>query len=213
MKNYVRIIFLALIIPIMAFQPQDDEFVPMKDIEAFKRNILEVAENTTSIQASFVQQKYLEILSETIESKGEMLFKKPNLLKWSYTDPYEYMIVLNGKEVLINDDGKVNSFDMSSSKAFTEINELIVSTVRGNVLQEERFDIEYFQNNSTYLVKLLPKEAHFKKHIEEINVFFEKNNHMVSRIRLIEAGGDYTLIDFFNKKMNAPVAIEEFEIR
>ncbi|ELR71311.1 outer membrane lipoprotein carrier protein LolA [Fulvivirga imtechensis AK7] len=212
MKNKYYILFI-LIIPLLALTAQDDKLVQMQNIDAFKKNISEVAEKTTSIQTSFVQEKYLGILSESIESKGKMLFKKPNLLKWSYTVPYEYTIVLNGKEVLINDEGNVNSFDMSSSKAFTEINDLIVSTVQGNVLQEKRFNIEYFQSDNRYLVKLLPKEAHFKKHIEEIHVFFDKNDYTVAQIRLNEAGGDYTLINFFDKTMNAPVANEEFQIR
>lgn len=212
MKNKYYIL-LTLIIPLLALTAQDNKFVPMQNIDAFKKNISEVAEKTTSIQTSFVQEKYLGILSESIESKGEMLFKKPNLLKWSYAVPYEYTIVLNGKEVLINDEGNINSFDMSSSKAFTEINDLIVSTVQGNVLQEKRFNIEYFQSDNRYLVKLLPKEDHFKKHIEEIHVFFDKSDYTVAQIRLNEAGGDYTLINFFNKTMNAPVANEEFQIR
>ena len=172
-----------------------------------------MATNTNTIQASFNQNKYLNILSNSVESSGTMHFKKPDLLKWSYTSPYNYAILLNGQEIKINDEGKVNSFEIRNSKIFKELNDLIINSVQGNVLQEERFDISYLENNKLYLARLSPKEEQLKSYIKQIDVYFEKSDYTVNKIQLFEHEGDYTLITFHNKKINSSIPDGEFSFQ
>lgn len=192
---------------------QNDSFETMRDIPAFKKGINRMATNTKTIQASFNQNKYLNILSSSVESSGTMHFKKPDLLKWSYTSPYNYAILLNGEEIKINDEGKVNSFEIRNSKIFKELNDLIINSVQGNVLQEDRFDISYLENNKLYLARLSPKEEQLKSYIKQIDVYFEKSDYTVNKIQLFEHEGDYTLITFHNKKINSSIPDSEFSFQ
>ena len=178
----------------------------MSDIASFRQGIDKMAASTQSIEASFQQEKYLSILSSSVKSAGSMYFKKPGLLKWSYTEPYHYAILLNGDEIKINDEGKINSFEIKNSKIFKELNDLIINSVQGNVLQEERFDISYLENNELYLARLVPKEEHLKEYIKQIDVYFEKSDFTVNKLQLYESGGDYTIISFQNKSLNATLA-------
>lgn len=208
------IIYLFLLITALPVQSQDEgSFSPLKDVELLKTGIRKMAESTNSIHTSFTQEKHLSILSNKITSKGEMYFKKPQLLKWAYTEPYNYVIVLNGKEIKISDEGKVSSFDITSSQVFKEINDLIINSVRGNILQEDRFTISYFQNHNSYMVKLLPKEEALKEYLNEIIIFFDKSDFTVSSIRLNEPGDDYTLIKFMDKKLNVPIPDAQFNVQ
>lgn len=204
---------LFLFIVLSSFKPNAQDFKPLKDISNFKKGLADMAATTTSIKASFKQEKYLSILSNKIDSEGTILFKKPNLLKWSYSQPFEYTIVLNGKEIIIKDQGNVNSFDIGSSQAFKQINELIINSVEGNILDEARFSIEYLEGKDLYLTKLIPKEAQLKNFIQGIDIYFDKKDFSVSQVRLIESEGDYTLISFFNKKMNENIPNENFTIK
>ena len=199
--------------PVISFAQKASEFSPMKDVDAFRKGIEKMAASTNTIQTSFSQEKYLALLSNTISSEGQMRFKKPQFLKWAYTSPYSYIIVLNGKDLVVSDEGKVTSFDMSSSQVFVEVNDLIVHSVHGNILQEDRFKIEYSENETLYLARLFPKEAQMKQYIEEIEVYFDKKDFTVSKIRLNEPGEDYTVITFHDKKLNAPISDEEFDIQ
>lgn len=196
-----------------AFQAGESGFAKMKDREAFRKGVDQMAAATQSIQASFQQEKYLSILSDKIVSEGNIDFKKPNLLRWEYHEPFEYGIILNGKEMAIKDEGKVNSFDIASSQTFQQINELIIHSVQGNVLDEKKFEIEYFENEALYLAKLLPKEAQMAKFLKGIDIYFDKKDFTVAKIRLVEAEDDYTLISFSDKKMNAQIPDEHFAIR
>lgn len=188
------------------------EYVPMKDIQAFRKGIEQMAASTTSIKADFKQEKYLSILSNKIDSEGVILFKKPNLLRWEYKSPFEYIIVLNGNEIMIKDQGKVNAFDIGGSQAFKEVNNLIINSVQGNVLDTEQFHIEYYESEVLYLAKLTPKDAKMKQFLQGIDIHFDKKDFSVSKVKLIESEGDYTLITFFNKKLNENLPDASFSI-
>ncbi len=199
-----------LAVLICSFQPGKEEFTAMKDIAAFRAGLSKMAAATKSIKASFTQEKYLAILANTIESEGSIQFKKPNLLKWEYTTPYQYAIILNGKELIINDQGKENSFDIASSQAFKQINELIVNSVQGNILDEERFTIKYLESKNHYLAQLQPKEEQMKKFLKGIDVYFDKEKYTVAKIRLTEPEDDYTLITFNNTRLNESISDDIF---
>lgn len=207
---YKNIFILFLAITLFSFQTGDGQFTALKDKASFLQGIERMATSTKTIKAEFKQEKYLNILANKIDSKGKIYFKKPNLLRWEYNQPFEYVIILNGKEIIIKDQGNVNSFDIGSSQAFKQINELIINSVQGNVLDEERFNIEYLENNSVYLAKLTPKEEQLKKFLKGIDIYFDRNDYSVERVKLIEPGDDYTLITFQNKRMNEDIADEKF---
>src|SRR5690554_4247805 len=148
-NTYLNILFSFILLCV--FTPAKAQLSPMQDVDKFRSGISEMAATTTSIKASFKQEKFLSMLSNKINSQGTLLFKKPNLLKWSYNTPFEYTTILNGKEIIIKDQGSTSSFDIGSSQAFKQINELIINSVEGNILDEERFSIEYLEGKDLYL--------------------------------------------------------------
>lgn len=203
-----KIIFIVLIL--FGSQVAYSQFVPLKDKIAFLKGIESMAASTQTIKADFTQEKYLNILANKIDSKGKILFKKPNLLRWEYNQPFAYVIILNGKEIIIKDGGNTNSFDIGSSQAFKQINELIINSVQGNVLDEERFEITYKESDRQFLTELIPKEEQLKKFLKGIDIYFSKTDYSVTQVKLIEPEDDYTLISFQNQKMNEPVSNENF---
>ena len=59
-----------------------------------------MSKNTLSIESDFVQEKNLQVLSEKIISKGHFTFKKENRLRWEYTSPSKYLIVINNQKII-----------------------------------------------------------------------------------------------------------------
>ncbi|UII28859.1 outer membrane lipoprotein carrier protein LolA [Fulvivirga maritima] len=208
-----KLVIGLLLVSVTALHAQNEEFAAMKNIEPFKKGISEMAQSTTSIKASFRQEKYLSILSEAVVSSGEMYFKKPGKLKWAYTNPYNYAIVLNGEEIKINDEGKVNSFAINNSKVFKEVNDLIIKSVQGDVLQEDRFDIVFKESKNLYLAQLTPINKNIKDYITHIDVYFEKDDFSVNKLQLFESEEDYTLITFQKKQFNVSIPDNEFSFQ
>jgi len=205
-------LFILLFIPFfLSFSiPQSSEFKLVNNSGILIHKLDSFALSLKSIRSDFTQQKHISVLEEDIISKGKFIFRRPNTLKWSYTTPINYEVALLDGKFKINNDGKTSEFDINSNKMFAEINNMIVSMVNGSILTSEQFGVELFESSKQYKAVLNPKNKDFKRFISEIHIFFEKSDMMVSKIRMVEASGDFTLISFSNRKKNTSIADSEF---
>ena len=205
MKN-IRI--LSLIIPcllMLGFEWQSTEFVPIKDLKVLEEKLNSNLANINTIKSEFIQQKELEYLDETIVSKGQFWFKKENQLRWAYNEPFEYAIILNKGKFIIQDESIVSVYDIDSNQAFREINNLIINLVKGSLMEYDTFEIEAFENNTQYLVKLVPRDSNMRKVISNMEVYIDKNDLTVGKILMHESESDFTVITFINKKLNEQI--------
>lgn len=189
-------------------------FKTLKDTAAFKQKVDKMSSSTNSLESDFVQVKNLSMLSEKITSKGHFCFQKQNNLRWEYSDPYKYVIVINKEKILIKDENsKVKKYDMNSNKVFKEINDIMISCVNGDILRSSKFTVSYFENEKAYKLELIPLNKAMKESLKKINMYFDKNVTSVTKLEMVENGDDITSIDFSNKKINAPVAPEKFTLK
>ncbi len=212
MNRIYKIVFAGVFLVTLFSPCAEAQHKPLPDENTFRQKLEEMAATTQSIKSDFKQEKHLSILSNALISEGELIFKKPNLLKWAYEKPFQYVIVLDGKEIKMKDEEKTSTFDITSSKTFKQINDLIVSSVNGDILKEDQFDITYFQDERNYIAFLVPKDAQMKKFVSKIELFFDKNDLTVNRLILREPNDDYTLINFSEKKINSNITDEAFRI-
>ncbi|HET6227730.1 MAG TPA: outer membrane lipoprotein carrier protein LolA, partial [Bacteroidia bacterium] len=105
MKNYFLVFFLFASFMGMAQAPTG--FKPVKDTTAFKQKMQEQSKLINSMESNFTQEKYLSVMSEKIITKGHFYFKKTNMLRWEYTDPYKYIIAINKDKMFIKDNNKI----------------------------------------------------------------------------------------------------------
>lgn len=185
----------------------------VKDTTLLKSKIDNMSKQTNSIESDFIQVKNLSILSEKITSKGHFWFQKQNNLRWEYSEPYKYIIVINNDKILIKDENKVKKYDMNSNKVFKEINDIMISCVNGNILNSNKFKIVYFENDKNFKLELIPHDKGMKESLKKINMYFDKNVTSVVKLDMIEPGDDITTIDFSNKKLNATIPPEIFMLK
>jgi outer membrane lipoprotein-sorting protein len=172
--------------------------------------LAEVSKNTKSIKSDFVQYKHLSILENDIESRGVFIFAKPDKVRWEYSSPYPYLILMNGNEMTIKEGGKVQKFDTESNRIFKEINDLMVALLSGDILNNEEFDITIKENERQILAEMHPKKSELKQMLETVEMYFDKSNYEVSEIRMPEKSGDYTRILFKNRQSNVAVPNSKF---
>ena len=204
--KYIRI--LLLLIPcllVLGFEWQSTEFIPIKDLKVLEEKLNSNLANINTIKSDFIQQKELEYLDETIVSKGQFWFKKENQLRWAYNEPFEYAIILNKGKFIIQDESIVSVYDIDSNQAFREINNLIINLVKGSLMEYDKFEIEAFENNTQYLVKLVPIDTNMRKVISNMEVYIDKNDLTVGKILMHESESDFTVITFINKKLNEQI--------
>ncbi|MBQ4821346.1 outer membrane lipoprotein carrier protein LolA [Aquimarina sp. MMG016] len=170
-----------------------------------KNGVSASALNSKTIVNTFTQLKHIDFLSNDIESKGDLYFKAPDVIKWSYTDPYEYSVIFKDKKLYINDAGKKSDVNLASNKVFKKLNDLIARSVSGDMLDDSQFTIEFYKKDNVYIAKLTPKDKTLSTMFKQIVLRFNKNDFLVSSVKLIEPSDDYTLIKFENKSVNQPI--------
>jgi len=210
MKAYL---FLLVFIGLSSNLVLGQSFQKMADSKAFQKKLHEVTKNTKSLQTDFVQIKHLDVLSEDIESTGKLYYKANNL-RWEYLAPLEYLIVLKDGKVSIKDEGKVSSYDLSGNKTFQKINEMMMSSIQGDVLvAEEDYTYVFKESSQSYLVEMYPKAKKVKEFMKSIKIYFSKKDYAVEQVKMMEQSGDYTLMKFKNKKLNASISDQLFIIK
>ena len=193
---------------------QENGFKEIQDINKAKIELAKLSENTATIQSKFIQEKHLSFLTENIISKGEFYFKSPNQLRWEYSEPFEYIIVFNDKNIIIKDEDKISTFDTESNKMFSEINNMMIGSIQGNLFTDsERFSVKYFENSSQYLLELDPRLPEMKSMLKTIKIYIDKSDISVAKIKMIESSDDYTSIDFINRKLNQTIDGKMFNIQ
>jgi len=204
-----------VVIPILMLVPQvllaQQKPVDAASIQRIKNAVMQTAGSTLTLTADFTQEKELSILNDKIISAGRFYFKQENKLRWEYTHPFTYLIILHGNVITIREDEQTREFDTRSNKLFAEINNIVVGSVRGTLLNDSKnFQASYSQNHQYYIVELIPLSEKFRENLRKILIYFNKTDFSVDQVELVEPGGDRTKIIFTNKKINLPLSDEIF---
>ncbi len=180
-------------------------------IKSLKRHVQEVADNTRTISCNFSQEKVMSMISEKILSSGKFYLKKEKMLRWEYLQPFSYIIVIKNDKVSIKDEAKVSQVDVKSNKVFSEINRIILGSIQGTLLHDEKsFKATFFENTGSWVVKLQTITPQLRESLTEIVIWFDRNDFTVNRLDMNELGGDFTRITFTSKILNQPIADEKF---
>lgn len=212
MKNVFCFILITIcLIGFKTFsQDEAKETVPNPSLIILQIN--EFSANTKTIIADFSQQKELSFMEETVISSGKFYFQKEKLLRWEYTEPFQYAIILNNERIRIVDEGKNKDFDAGSNRIFVEISDIMSGMVNGTLLSSEKFQSSWFESPEKYIVELLPVATAMKDYLSMIVMEVNKKDFSVDGIKMIEKSGDFTLISFRNKKFNEEIALDIFRI-
>jgi outer membrane lipoprotein-sorting protein len=204
---------LLLFLPAISFAQIPAGYKTIKDTASFKQKMETQSKLINSIESDFTQEKYLSVMSENIVTKGHFLFKKANMLRWEYTSPYSYLIVINKDKMFIKDNGKINKYDINSNKMFKSINEMMVATVQGNLLNSKDYKANFFEGDKFYLIELSPVQKAAKDFLKTIQLYINKTDYSVEKVKMIEPSDDYTAIDFTNRKTNQTIGDEKFTVK
>lgn len=209
MKYKIKILLVLLVlaqINIIVGQ----EFKTVKDIVSLNKEIGEVAQNTQTITADFVQEKHLDFLDVVVESNGIFIYKAPQKLRWEYVSPYKYLVLMNEGKFSIIQNNNVKEIDLKSSESFQEINNLMINSIKGDILTDPNFETTVLESKTVYKVILKPKDKKVNKVINTIEVLINKQTKTVDQLIMFESETDYTLIKFKNKQINKEVNDSRF---
>lgn len=207
-RHFILLFLFALI---FGFRGSSQTKLSASEQKEFKAKVQKTAQNTQTIVSDFNQIKHLSVLDNDISSKGKLVFKAPNLVKWDYLEPYQNTAIFRDNQLIVTNEGKKDKIDLSSNKLFRSLNMLIVNSIKGDMFDESQFELSYFKYDLGYLVKFTPKDKRMKKFISSFELKFSNTTAEVEEVKLLEPNDDYTLIIFQNRKVNTNVSETAFK--
>lgn len=204
MRSFILII-LVYIVSVMPCYSQDN------------KKIINIINNAASqlktMQCDFTQTKQIKLLNDKMISKGKMYYQQNNKLRWEYVSPYKYIFILNGDKVMLNNNNRNDVIDVNQNKVFKEIARIMVNSVVGNCLSDDKnFKINISVKEKEYTATLQPKRKNMKAMFSNIVLHFNKEMAVVSEVDLLENNGDKTTIVLENIKKNEGIKSGTFII-
>jgi outer membrane lipoprotein-sorting protein len=214
-KKLIGIFFLTFVcLTTVLASPPDTTYKALKDTALLRSRITTYSKNLLTLESSFVQWKYMSVLTEPSKSNGYFCFKNPGKVRWEYIDPFKYLVVISNDRLYLKDDNKTRSFEMTSSKSFVALSSGLGKLLQGDIYDKKsEFSCKYFENELSYKLVLLPTTKELKKVFKGIQLYFDKKLFSVFRVVMIELSGDKTEIEFTNRKINEGVDDEKFSIK
>jgi len=174
------------------------------EIESLKKSVVAKNQEIKTIKTQFTQAKHLSFLSNDIYSSGEMILQTPARLLWKYTDPFEYSIRFTENKIYIDDQGKKHTVEAGNHSVFSKINQLIASSISGDVFTLPDFKFQFFKETNHRIVVLIPTQKELQGFIHQVELYFTPDA-IVSEVKLVETSEDYTHIVFKNQRINEKV--------
>lgn len=201
----MRTLFITLLLATLGLSSAHAQ--SMKKItqpQEFENRLAKEAKTIQSIESDFTQVKYLDILDEKVISKGKFYYQKSNKICMDYTQPISYLIVINGSRLKIVADGKKSVMSLNSNKMMNQMQDMITACMVGDLSRiSSDYKLEYFENAAHYLVKIKPVNKAIQAFIAGIEIYLDKKDMSVHKLKLSETATNYTEYEFYNKRFNA----------
>lgn len=177
----------------------------LQETVELKKKVKLLSEQTKTISSDFTQYKHLDFLSNEIITKGNLVFKAPDLVKWAYVEPFKYSVIFKNESLFVDDDGEKSDINLSSSKLFKQLNHLIINSVKGDMFNDKEFKIDYLKIGANFDIHFKPLNSKIEKYIKEFVILFSSKGEVL-QIKMIEPTDDFTKIVFKNRVINKPIS-------
>jgi len=168
-----------------------------------------------TMKASFVETKVLVLLSESQETKGDVLLQVPGRLRWNYTSPQPSAMVIK--------DGRFSRYIPKSKQVFRGQAkgeaDLLVGFGPGAAGLGQKYEVtlvgeEAVGGTPAWVLDLKPRPEQAASGLfSGIRLWVDKARSIPIQTRLTEPTGDHTTIRFEHVVLNAPVSASEFDLK
>jgi outer membrane lipoprotein carrier protein len=195
------IIFLFILSSLQVFA---QEYKSIKDPNDCKDKLEKKHQNLNSVQADFTESTHTALLSTPQKASGKMYYKKTNKIRWEKSKPTSQIILMNGKNIRIQENGKEVS-DATTKATMKRIQTMMVNMMTGSFLNEVEFSIKYSESSVNYKLNLTPKNDKLKRYIQEIVLVFRKSDCDLKELTLVSSSTNKIVYTFSNMVHNESI--------
>jgi outer membrane lipoprotein-sorting protein len=146
---------------------------------------------------NFLQTKHSPLLAQDAVSKGSLVLGNGRSMRWQYTEPQAFALVVEGAAIYTIAGGKRNTLTGASGKMTRGLAQMMMQMTDGASLTNEKmFETTLAEEGSTYRITLVPKRRDMKRMMQQALLTFDHKTLRIKSVRLVEGNDSYTQIDF-----------------
>ncbi len=171
--------------------------------------LVQLAVPMQSIQAEFIQEKHLKILTHPIISIGSFTFQRPQSLRWEYVSPIRSILLMHGGKIrkFVEQDGRlVEDKGMPLGSMQVVLSE-ISNWLDGRFTENKMFRVAH---SSEQTILLTPKNKDLAGVISSIELSLADQQGNLDGITIFEGPDSYTKMSFHNRVLNKVIPVSVF---
>ena len=191
--------FLMLSLPLAAFA---DSFEQLRRESA----------NIQTIQARFVQKKFMKILVKPLISEGRFYYVAPDSFRWEYLKPLRSVVIANQGNTrrFTATGGKMIEDKSGGAQAMKIVLGEVTGWMSGKFDQNPSFTATLKKGTNTQIT-LMPVGKSMSGMIEKIEITVSPKAAAVKSVKIIENANAFTLIDFTDVEINKIISNSVFQ--
>jgi outer membrane lipoprotein carrier protein len=206
-KTALVLVLIGLLASPLCAQPANQSAVLLDQVA---RN----AGRVESVFARFAQERHLSLFQEPLRSEGYLCFQKPGRIRWEVTQPYQSILVSDGKGVAqferANDQWK--KLDLGLADAMQNVVAQIGAIMEGRYAsQQADYSVSATNTTGGPVVTLTPRRPQMLKMMQAIEIYLTPDFRGTRRVVLREQDGDFTDIEFSEQMAEPPLPAGTFD--
>jgi len=207
----MRKLLVLLIYLCLAYYVSAGEYSAVKDEKLFLQQYKSISGEIKTLEADFVQEKEIVLLTNKLNSRGRMLFRSDNRLKIEYLQPNIFVFSMYDGKVTVKDGERAaTSISTKNNKLFAQISQITMRAINGKIFDTKDFDTNILENERLYLIVLVPRSKELKQYYKEMNLYINKETFLIEKMAMKETSGDETVMNFNNIRTNNAISDEAF---
>lgn len=182
-------------------------------LESVMRRVAEQQKKTRTLQADFIQQREIALLSEPEVSTGTFVYSKPNNVLWRYDAPKPVTMLIS-KGVMTTYYPQLQKVETAQVKRFEE--RIFKYMGASGAIEElsRYFNFTFIESKGKpfYTMELIPKTKMIARRVKRIKIWIDRQTFLITKFEYVEGDGDLTRYEFKNVRFNQDVPQSLFAI-
>jgi len=208
---------LLLALSSVAVAGNDTSGVLLSEVDA-RAAIVELRAQHAGIDtfsAVTVQRKTSALLAEEVRTEGNIVLKKPNLLRWEIQRPTKLIIVADGTAMWIYrpDKKEAEKRILSDDVVARYAMEFFSSTMAFSMERlSKRFLVEIYKGHGGTVLKLRPRSKMAARHMESLSIWYRGGDGAPEKLVLRSKNKGTTITEFKDVSLNVELGEDQFTL-
>ncbi|MCO4747474.1 MAG: outer membrane lipoprotein carrier protein LolA [Proteobacteria bacterium] len=166
----------------------------------------------TTVQTTFTQTQHRAVLARPLESKGRLVFARPDRLRWQIDAPTRAVFVMDGTTftTAMPDLGITEEISLAAHPEYLGLVHGLTVWLQADAdLVAKNYDASWDDGR----LVLVPKTDDLSRWVSRFVLSLSEDHRSVTEVELFEADGDRVVLVFSEVRLGADVDAEQFQLK